>query len=136
MKHCTFNYLVFCTARRDNRYACSINRPIMSVHLHFKTIIGKIWGIILNQYTTIRDTLFSKVLKFHLPDLCNHSLEHLKDFSSWKEIDLEINFFGKRNLLLLELEPRTYCMAGWNVNHYTRTDQTYLKEIFVIWISV
>ena len=31
----------------------SINRPIMSVHLHFKTIIGKIWGIILSQYSTI-----------------------------------------------------------------------------------
>ena len=30
----------------------------------------------------VRDTLFPKVLKFHLPDLCNHSLEHLKDFSS------------------------------------------------------
>ena len=33
-------------------------------------------------YTYFRDTLFSKVLKFHLPDLCNQSLEHLKDFSS------------------------------------------------------
>ena len=30
----------------------------------------------------IRDTPFPKVLKLHLPDLCNHSLEHLKDFSS------------------------------------------------------
>ena len=32
--------------------------------------------------TNIRDTVFPKVLKFHLPDLCNHSLEHLEDFSS------------------------------------------------------
>ena len=30
----------------------SINRPIMSVHLHFKTITGKIRGIVLSQYST------------------------------------------------------------------------------------
>ena len=49
-----------------------------------------------------------------------------------KEIDLEINFFGKRNLLHLGLEPRTSCMAGWIANHYTRTDHINLKEIFAI----
>ena len=49
-----------------------------------------------------------------------------------KEIDLEINFFGKRDLLLQGLEPRTSCTAGWNANHYTRTDLINDKEIFII----
>ena len=32
--------------------------------------------------TYFRDTLFLKVLKSYLPALCNHFLEHLKDFCS------------------------------------------------------
>ena len=46
----------------------------------------------MTPYT--RDTLFPEVLKFHLPDLCNHSLEHLKDFSSLIRIFYVIKVLG------------------------------------------
>ena len=74
----------------------------------------------LIQSTSSEIPFFSKLLKFHLPALCIHSLEHLKDFCSW------IRIF----LILIQLQKSFKCPKRASLGLMGLSTFTKIKTVF------